>query len=433
MKTSKFQLIVLGTFVVFIIAGVAFFASFRGGGASANLPAITIWGTYPKSVFDGYVEKINQGLSQQISVTYVQEDQASFSHDFTSALAVGRGPDAILIPADMLLPEENKLALVPYSSLPQRTFMDAFIQEAGIYLSKNGILALPFSVDPLVTYWNRDMFNAAGLAQPPAYWDQFAALNKALTVSSQNGTISRSAVALGDFTNVDHAREIFGAMLMQSGDPVTTADSNGSVVSAIGPSTANSVTPALEFFAGFVDPSGKYYSWNGSWPDSKTAFLSGNLAVYFGPSSELSDIRSKNPNLNFDVAPFPEPRSGGKTADYGLMYGLSLVKSSQNLNAAYQTAAILTSPSSLALLSKMTYTPPVYRSLIAAGTNDPYMAIFDRAALVSQTWLDADPVKSSALFGSMVDSVVSGRQDAYQAVQDGGASYDVILRNAQSI
>ncbi len=303
MKISKFQLITLALFVLFLIGGVTAFALYKGSSVDETIPAVTVWGTFPKETFDLYVSKINTTLAQPLSVTYVQKTVSNFSQDFVAALARGTGPDGILIPVDMLLPHYDKLALIPYTALPQRTFMDSYIDEAQIYLNANGILALPFTVDPLMMYWNRDTFNSAGIATYPRYWDEFTALNQRLTTKDQNGNIRKSAIALGDFTNLTNAREILGTLMMQVGNPITVVNSDGIAESALKVNASADPTPALQFFTKFIDPTNADYSWNRGLPTSKAAFLSSALATYFGFASELGDVRTKNPNLNFDVAP----------------------------------------------------------------------------------------------------------------------------------
>jgi ABC-type glycerol-3-phosphate transport system substrate-binding protein len=181
-------MIVIGIFVVCIIAGVAAFAMFKGGSSSTALPQITIWGTFPKDIFDQYVSKINNTLPQSISIDYVQKSTDQFSKDFIATLARGSGPDAILIPSDMILPHMDKIVPIPYGALPQRDFMDTYIEESYMYLGQQGLYALPFTVDPLIMYWNRDMFNSAGIATSPKYWDEFININKTVTLNAPTVT-----------------------------------------------------------------------------------------------------------------------------------------------------------------------------------------------------------------------------------------------------
>jgi multiple sugar transport system substrate-binding protein len=431
---SKFQLIFLGIFILFIVGGVISFAMYKGSSSTTTqLPSITIWGTFPSNVFNSYVSDINNAAQQSpISITYKQVDASSFSSQFIAALARGDGPDAILIPSDMIFPHEDKLALIPYTALPQRTFMDTYIQEAQLYTSSSGILAIPFTVDPLIMYWNRDMFNTAGVATYPRYWDEFTDINKKITVKDSNGNVRKSAIAMGDFTNVVNAREILGTLFMQMGNPVTAYNSTGVLQSTIRMSSKVNPKLALDFFTQFVNPTNPNYSWNRGMSDSKTEFLAGNLATYFGFASELSSLRDKNPNLNFDAAPIPQIRTGGIKATYGRMYGLSIVRSTANANGVYQIISILTQPSNLAMLAKTMYLPPVRTDLIAKGSSDPYVSIFDTAALVSKAWLDPDPSQTSQIFGDMVESITTGQVQPYQAIENAGLKYDALIKQVTS-
>jgi multiple sugar transport system substrate-binding protein len=428
---SKFQIITFAILILCIIAGVVAFATFKGTSSSTTIPAVTIWGTFPASTFNQYVGTVNNTLEQPITVTYVEKKSSTFSQEFIAALARGQGPDGILVTADMILPHIDKLTLVPYSALSQREFIDTFISGSKIYLYEQGILAMPIAVDPLVMYWNRDMFNAAGVATYPRFWDEFQGLNKKLTVKDANGNIRKSAIAMGDFSNMNNPREVFGSLLLQIGNPVISWNKNGEVASTIKISASASPSPALQFFGQFVDPSNDNYSWNRGLPDDKSAFLSGMLGTYFGFASELRDLKNKNPNLNFDVAALPQLRAGGQKATYGRIYGLSVVKSSANANAVFQIASILTRQTSISTLSGMMYLPPVRLDLISAGSTDPYISIFDQTILVAQTWMDADPTKSRDIMANMVQSYVSGQKSISQAIQNAGEQYDVMLSESR--
>lgn len=430
MKISKFQIIVLAIFFVCLVAGVAAFALYKGDSSSTTIPTVTFWGTFPADTFNQYVAKINTTLAQPITVNYVQKSSSTFSQEFVAALARGTGPDGILIPADMLLPHYDKLSAIPFSALPQRTFIDNFIEESTIYLNSSGIIAIPLTVDPLVMYWNRDTFNAAGLAAYPKYWDEFTDLNSKLTTKDVNGNIRKSAIALGDFNNVGNAREVLASLILQIGNPITKTNKDGMIQSTLKPSLSVDPKSAIEYFVQFVNPASKNYSWNRGMVGSKSAFLSGSLATYFGFASELNDIKTKNPNLNFDVAPLPQVRSGGIKAGYAKMNAMSIVRTSPNPNAVFQVMMILTDPVNISELSSMLYLPTVRRDLIAQGSNDPYITIFNQAALVSKTWLDADPAKSRDIFGRMIEGITSGAKTTFAAIQDAGDEYDIILRQA---
>ena len=64
------------------------------------------------------------------------------------AIATGKAPDVILIPQELMNRYSDKVTFI--TSIPQRTFLDTYINEAGYYIQPEGIFAIPFFVDPLV-------------------------------------------------------------------------------------------------------------------------------------------------------------------------------------------------------------------------------------------------------------------------------------------
>ncbi|MDR3558683.1 MAG: extracellular solute-binding protein [Candidatus Pacebacteria bacterium] len=428
---TKFQIIVLAIFIVAIIGGAIAFATYKSG-QSTTLPAVTMWGTLPADTISKYVQEINLARSQQLQVNYVQIDPTNFNTTFINALASGSGPDVVLLPQDLLARYTGKIVPIPYNVLTERDFLDTYVGGAQLYLGTQGVLAIPLLIDPMVMYWNRDVFTNAGIATYPQYWDEFPGLVPKLTQIDTNSNIDRSAVALGEFANVPHAREIFGSLLLQLSNPVSVTTSGG-LASALGNSSAyqgeNSTTQVLDFFTEFANPTSKYYSWNRALPSADSDFLSGDLAVYFGYASEINQLRAKNPNLNFDAAPLPQVRGGSMRAVYGTIYGLSVVKSSANPTNSYNTIQILTNPSNLSTLVSLAYLPPARRDMIAAGTTDPYLSIFYSEALITKSWQDIDPSQSSDIFQAMVQSVTSGAKSDHQAITDADNQYNLSLQS----
>ncbi len=438
---SKFQVIVLFLFIIAAIAGLATFATYKGSGSKNQLPSITIWGTFPANVFNQYLGEINLTSATPLRITYTEYKPEAFSQAFVNALALGQGPDVVLLPTDALLPQLNKLAYIPYTVLPKKDFYNNYIDEARIYLTDNGALAVPFTVDPMVMYWNRDIFNSAGLAKYPTTWEEFVGSNlkpglvQKLTSKDQNGNIRKSAVALGDFANITNAREILGSLLLQIGNPVTGLSREGYITSAIDPYSSSKPVYAFSFFSQFANPTNINYSWNRGLPNDKTSFLAGNLATYFGFASEVYDLRNKNSNLNFDIAPLPQFAMGGERGGikslYGKMYGFSLVRNSTKLDGSFAIISILTNSQNLTKLSEKIYNTSVLRDVIAKGSTDPYIDIFNQSALISKTWLDIDPKQSNKIFGDLIQSIISGKRTVDQAVKDAHDIYDVTLKQAQ--
>jgi ABC-type glycerol-3-phosphate transport system substrate-binding protein len=377
------------------------------------------------------VSQLNLTRSSSLSINYLQVPEESFRKNLIEELANGRGPDAVLIPQQYMLGLSDKIVEIPNTLLPQRTFQDTFVGQSDLYITQTGVTAIPFIIDPLVMYWNRTMFTNAGIAKYPVYWDEFASIGQKIDVKDTNSNIRRSSIAMGEFKNINHAREILSTLLLQSGNPITFYGSSG-IQSALGDSdyvgTRTSV-PAVNFFTQFSNPRNPQYSWNRSLPSSKNSFLAGNLATYFGFASEIGELRQKNANIDYDVAPIPQARTGSIRTTYGNMYGISMVRSTTNQGNTYNIMQILTAPDAMAILSKLTFLPSVRRDVIAQGSTNPYMASFLDAALISRGWLDSDPVQSSQIFTELVESITSGRADTYNAIETASDKLDMSLTN----
>jgi hypothetical protein len=111
------------------------------------------------------------------------------------------------------------------------------------------------------------------------------------------------------------------------------------------------------------------------------------------------------------------------------MYGFSIVRSTDNPTNTYTALSALVTPQALSILSDILNLPPIRRDMIAAGSKDPYQAIFYDSALIARGWLDMDPAITSGIFQEMVESITSGRANVQQAIQTAHNSLNLSLRN----
>jgi len=415
---SKFQLILTGIFAVFIVIGVMVFALFRNDSTS-TVSSVLVWGNVPSSQFTQILKVNGLDKDESFAISYVEKRTENFDTDFIEALADGRGPDLFFLPQSSVLKHRTRIYPIPYKSYPERDFKNTFIEGAEVFLSPQGIMALPYIVDPLVMYWNRSLFTNAGLAREPRFWDEVYSLTGRLTKKDSALNITQSTIPFGEFRNVSNAKAILSMLILQAGNPITSMRSDGVVQVSLSSNLNLQTTPAheaLRFFTDFSNPSTVYYSWNRSLPLSRNFFTAGDSALYFGFASELPDIQRANPNLNFDVAPVPQSRQAKKEVSYADFYGLAVSKNSRNITGAFALAYRLTDALGIGAVVDTLKLPPVRRDLVAATPVDPYMAVFHDAALRAKTWLGPDAAETSRVFQSMVESVTAGRSQITEAV-----------------
>ncbi|HEY5382990.1 MAG TPA: extracellular solute-binding protein [Candidatus Paceibacterota bacterium] len=423
MKMSNFQLIVTGLFVLFIIAGVGVFAAFGGLRGGSSTGPVTIWGTVDSTLMSNMLTTLRDSNKVFSDVTYVQKKPATYNAELLNAMASGSGPDLFLISQDNLYSFANKITPIPYSAVSQAQFTDSFIDEGQLFLTPNGALALPFSIDPLVMYWNRNIYATAGIASAPVYWNDFLTIAPKITSLDASANVRQAAVALGTWQNITNAKAILSSLFMQAGDPVVARNATGQLVAVFGqmpPSApANPAESALRFYTEFANPSKTSYSWNDSLAQSSDAFASGDLATYFGFASEYPAIAARNPNLSFGVAVLPQLQGNSTHVTFGQLTGVALSRTAANPTGALAVAEALTGQQAISLLAAAVPLPPVRRDVVVDTSNNAPMQAFVQSSLIAHAWLDPAPAQTDALFQNMIEQVQSGAAQPAGAVAEG--------------
>lgn len=423
----NFQLIVIGLFLFFIVAGVVVFStSFRGGGNAGEVPiSATVWGTLDASMVTRVINQINLARKVPVTVTYRQIRGEDFDRTLIEAIASGNGPDAIFLSQDLVLRYADKVTPIPFESVSERTVRDTFIQEGELFLTPAGSLALPVLVDPIVLYWNRTIFSNEGVATPPVYWDEFLGLSEKFTKKDAAQNITQSAIPFGEFSNVLHAKEILAGLILQAGSPIVRRTKDGRLDVLLSDRLGFDVTPAesaLRFYTEFSNPVKPAYSWNRSLPVSTDAFLAGTVALYPGFASELFTLREQNPNLNFDVAPLPQIRDTTARKTFGMLYGIAVLKSSSHQGGAFALASLFAGNEASGYFEEASGLPSARRDLLAKTPSDAFRVVLYKSALIATAFLDPNPVESKEIFARMIEDVTSGRALVPDAVRQGNSA-----------
>lgn len=428
---SNFKIAVLAIFSISIVVGVALFAMYRSGAGQATYN-LTVWGVMPQDQFQTLYKSATVSKNKYINVTYVEKATTDFDTDFVQALADGVGPDVVILRDDSFYKNRNRLLVIPYTSYSERTFKDTFTQETEMFLSPNGVIALPLYVDPLVLYWNRDIFANALVANPPKYWDELYALTSKISTHDSSSDILQSTVAFGEWDNVTNAKEVLSLLLLQAGTPIVNYDNQQKKYTSVLDASFNQpVAPAestLNFYTQFSNPTSAYYSWNRALPSSLNFFLSGNLALYVGQASELFSIQQKNPNLNFDVTGIPQARGSADKVDFAHIYAAAIVKQSKSIPGAFTLITSLTEGPAISALEATTNLPPARRDLLSQAPTDPYRVIFYNSALIAHAFVDPDPVQTASIFRDMINSITGGQSQISQSVRSASQSLNDALK-----
>ncbi len=427
-----FQLGVVAFFLFLLMAGIAVFATY-GGKSSQEVGPVSIWGTFDRSAMETVIVELAGTDDAFQNVSYVQKSPDTYRQELTEAIARGAAPDIAMLDDSDVVSFVAKIDQIPYSTMSQRAFNDAFIDEAGIFAGTQGIIGLPLFIDPLVMYWNRDLFAGAGLATYPKTWTELQSIAPRMTSLDGTSNVKRSAVAIGTYSNVRHSKEILSALLMQAGDQIVLRGDDGTLSSVFGANNTQSVeNPAeavLRFYTNFANPSQTAYSWNRALPDSFTAFSSGDVGVYFGFASEYRPITTRNPNLAVGVATLPQTAASRSPLTYGKMTALVIPRGARNSAGGMAVAQKLTNTDAVTIITAKTGLPPVRRDVLSANSAaaDSVGSVFAQSALISRSWYDPSPQQTSDIFRNMVESVISGREQLSSAIRSAQLSLNDIF------
>ncbi len=429
MQLRPFEIVLIGIFAVCAIGGLILVSISKGGGDNGPKlygESVEIWGTFPRSPFTDLFTEISNTDEDFIVVKYKEVDERSFESELLDAIAEGNAPDIVLLPHSLLVTYRSKLTAIPSESLDVRSLRDTYIDGAEIFTRTDGTYAVPFAVDPLVLYWNRDLFSSAGIAQPPKTWE--ALVDESLpdlTRLDNRREVLQSAIGMGEYQNILHAKEILSLLLFQAGNTIVEEDKEqyritleANIKQGIPPAQA-----ALKFYTNFSMPNSNAYTWNRSQPLDRNAFTSGSLAMYLGLGSEIKDIGDENPNLNFDIGQVPQAAGATGLRNYGNFYGLAIPKGSKNGNGAFRAALVIASAPNAKILTSAIGLTPVDRSLYAGTSENRNTEVLEQAALIARGWLEPSPQETDALFKEMIEDLVGGRKNISQIISN--AAYNL--------
>ncbi|MDP1689859.1 MAG: extracellular solute-binding protein [bacterium] len=436
MKISLFQGILMGVFIIGALIGLFVFATYTSKNSSNAIGPVLIWGTLPKEDMNTVLSSVARTEIGLKNITYIEKDPATIVTDLSAAIATGAAPDLVLDSQENLHALAKFIAPISLATLPMRTFQNTFVEEGSIFLAPGeaGYYGVPFLVDPLVLFSNRSILSSSGIAKPPSTWEALVGLVPSVARLTPTRQITRGLIALGTYNNVHSARGILSTLFLQTGVQLSSSFSNnGALIANLGGAVpASGAAPpgraVLGFYTQFADPSKVSYTWNVSLPDSERMFLTGDLALYIGYASRARFLQQANPNLNFDIAPLPQPATARVKSVYGLMYALMIPRGAKNATGAYAAAVLLTSAAEQAAAATHTGLAPAVLSQLAVVPADPIAAVTYAEALYSKGWLSPSAASTDAVFSSMINNVITGRSTLNAALISAERSLSALLQ-----
>ncbi len=405
---------------------------------------LTFWGLWDNSdiyapIIEAYTEK-----HKNVTVEYKKFTPEGYEEMVRDALAAGRGPDIFLIHNTWLPRWQDKIYPLPqdttdllYGQDPnvpiiseaepaltakryQETFVDVAsydfmrketVEEKGKTYEVYRIYAVPLSVDTLALFYNKDLFNAAGIPEPPSDWREFRDDVMKLTQIDQNGQIVVAGAAMGGTDkNINRATDILFLLMLQNGTQMVANDFKS--VSFASEQGKN----AVQFYTDFADVTKKVYTWNPRQHYSLDAFAEGNVAMIFNYAYNIPLIQAKS-RVNFGIAPMPQMEGATKLINYANYWGLTVSQSSPNAQAAWDFIKFIALTDQLKNYLDVTKNPASRRDLILSQKDDPQIGTFATQALSALSWYQIDNRAIERIFNEMIENIILGRDDIDRALR----------------
>lgn len=405
----------IGLLIVAVILAILF-------GLKERPPAkvkIVFWGLEGKEVYKDLIEEFNHQYPY-IGVEYLEKSPQNYEKELLNAMAAGQGPDIFSIGHNWLPRYQDKIFPVPSQLLSLKEYAETFVDVASYdFISEGNIWAVPFYVDSLALYWNKDIFNTAGIPESPKTWDDFLEDVKKLTLRDERGNITRAAAAIGTSGNIEQATDILSVLMLQAGVQMTNEEKSKATFDeavSLNGEKYRAGEAALKFYTDFADPQKPIYTWHQKMDKAIAAFSQGKVAMMIDYSSSMKIIRNKSPYLNFAVSALPQIKDSNIAVNYADYFAQTVWSESKNSKYAWQFILWLSQKENLKKYLELTKKPASRRDLIDWQKYDPDLGVFAEQSLSARSWYQVDNLAIQKILTEMIESVVLGQAKPEEAI-----------------
>lgn len=284
------------------------------------------------------------------------------------------GTQTVINTVNQLLPTVNQIEKEYVQSVKSDVVID------------NSIYGLPLSLDTLALYYNKDLLDKAGIAEPPKNWEEFqAAVKKLAKFNKTTGKILQYGAALGTGNNIPGFEDILYILFKQSN--LEFVGKTG--FAAFNAKSSSGSTPpglaVMNFYTDFADDTRDTYTWNQEADNALDKFVNGSLAFFFGYSYHAPVIKARAPQLNVEVLPMLQlnPEQPVNAANYWVQ---SVLDKSKHKNEAWALVNFLTHSKANKDYLDQAARPSALRAYISGQLENIALFPFASQVLVAGSW-----------------------------------------------
>ncbi len=306
------------------LAGLAFAATAQAEEVRVTIP-------YYSAETQPYFEKVAADFAKQNPGLTVKIEIANWDNllqKLTTDIAGGANADISIIGTRWLVDFVKQDVVEPLDSMMDKAFTDRFI---GTFLSPSKLqgktYGLPIAASARALYYNKELFQKAGVAGPPKTWDDAVAAAKKL--SALPNTYGYGLQGKEIETDVYY----YYALWTNGGDIVEGGKSG---------LHSDAALKAATFYKSLIDqkltePGVTAYNRE----DVQNLFKQGRVGMMITAPFLIGQIKKEAPSLSYGIAPIP---SGGTNATYAVTDSIVMFKNSKVKPAAWKFLDFLFQP-----------------------------------------------------------------------------------------
>jgi multiple sugar transport system substrate-binding protein len=408
----------------------AAFALVLSTGAATAQTEITfqLWGSPQEGEVWTRVAEAFEAAHPGVSVKVEVADWDSYWEKLRVLISGGTPPDVFAMDAPLYPDWQSRGALLnlqPFLDADPAALDGVFPVTLEAYKTPEGYFGLPRDFQTIVLYYNKDMFDAAGVSYPTDAWtwDDFRAAAKALTLDKDgDGSVDQ----WGFWAEAYDQEPFWGSVIWSHGGDIVDTEAGKTLIDS------------PEAQAGFE-------LIRAMWLDDKSMPTQTQLAQYgydgflagvsaMGVSGHWSVPDYASAGLNFDVAPLPSGPAGRVTGVNSA--GFVISADTKNPEAAWDFVRFATGEIGQSALAELGFAVPIRESV---ATSDIYLK--QAAPINHQMFVDAlayarpKPVFRgyedwSSAVGDALTTIWEGDATVADAVAEAVAGGDEAFANA---
>jgi multiple sugar transport system substrate-binding protein len=386
------------------------------------------WGSSP------LIQKLAKEFHQihpNIKIEFQNVPQEQEETKLTTQIAGGNAPDTAYVDSGTVGdfgPRGALLGLNDYMSQskasPPSDYVPAF-KTMNTYQGQ--MYGLPYDGESTGLFYRKDLFQDAGITQPPTTWAELQSDAQKLTDAAKR----QYGIAM--FATQGETSYYFTPFLYQAGGTETTDDDKQAALA-----TPQAIE-AAQFYTGLA----KYSPpdlWASNSYDGRVAFATGKVGLYIAGAWLVGDLQRSFPKVSskWATAPLPTKDAGSPCATTIAGNSLVIFSQSKNQDAAWKWIEFLDAPQNMALWNIGTKKAP--SSLLPPRVsllNNPH--VFDNNPLLkgfadnmkcgitnlsqNTNWGEVD----SGPLSTALAKAIYGKEDAATAMQDAEQQANEIL------